>query len=112
MPAHRRVALKILPAYFVSDEQRLRRFQTEARAASAESSEHPDHFMKCGESAGFHYIATEFIDGQTVRELITRNLFSRAETLEIAGQLLSGLGRCPRAGSCIAISSLRTSCGA
>jgi serine/threonine protein kinase len=88
---NRRVARKILPAYFVSDEQRLRRFQTEARAASALNHPNILTIYEVGEAAGLHYIATEFIDGQTVGELINSKSIARAEVLDIVRQLLSGL---------------------
>jgi len=65
---NRLVALKLLPAYFASDGARLRRFQSEARAASALN--HPSILTihEVGESDGEYFIATEFIDGQTIRE--------------------------------------------
>src|ERR1700716_780282 len=67
---NRPVALKILPAYFVSDKMRVRRFQTEARAASALNHPNILTIYEVGEFAAVHFIATEFIDGQTIRELI------------------------------------------
>jgi serine/threonine protein kinase len=95
---NRPVALKILPAYFVSDEQRLRRFQTEARAASALNHPNILTIYEVGESDGVHFISTEFIDGQTVRELIETAGPSLRDTLDIATDLLVGLAAAHGAG--------------
>ena len=65
----RLVALKLLPAYFASDEARLRRFQSEARAASALNHPNILTIHEVGEDGGVYFIATEFIDGETIREL-------------------------------------------
>src|SRR6267154_3172049 len=66
----RQVALKVLPAYFVSDDTRLRRFQREARAASALNHPNILTIHEVGEVDGHKFIATEFIDGETLREKI------------------------------------------
>ena len=67
----RLVALKTLPSYFVSDDERLRRFQTEARAASALNHPNILTIYEVGESDGTHFIAAEYIEGHTLRELIS-----------------------------------------
>ncbi len=95
---NRRVALKILPAYFVSDDDRLRRFQTEARAASALNHTNILTIYEVGAFEGIHFIATEFIDGQTIRELIQTESLSLREVFEIAIQLLAGLSAAHAAG--------------
>ena len=89
---NRQVALKILPAYFASDDARLRRFQREARAAS--SLNHPNILTihEVGESDGVYFIATEFIDGETIRELGAAQTLSFAETMNISEQIASALG--------------------
>ncbi len=88
---NRPVALKILPAYFLSDDTRLRRFQREARAASALNHPNILTIYEVGESTKTHFIATEFIDGQTLRELIADGNLSLEEILSIAEQLASAL---------------------
>jgi serine/threonine protein kinase len=95
---NRRVALKILPDYFVSDDARLRRFQREARAASALN--HPSILTihEVGDLDGVHFIATEFIDGQTIRELIVNNDLSLKDALDIAIQVASALSAAHAAG--------------
>ena len=88
---NRPVALKLLPSYFVSDDRRLRRFQTEARAVSALNHPNILTIYEVGESAGLHFIATEFIDGQTIRELLATESLTLKDVFEIASQLLFGL---------------------
>ena len=88
---NRLVALKLLPAYFVSDDARVRRFQTEARAASALNHTNILTIYEVGECDDNFFIATEYIDGSTIRERIRAGDLSLGEVLEIAGQLLGGL---------------------
>ena len=94
----RPVALKILPAYFVSDEARLRRFQREARAASALNHPNILTIHEVGEADRVHFITTEFIDGQTLRELIAEEHLSLPEVLEIAIQIAEALTAAHAAG--------------
>ncbi len=94
----RLVALKILPAYFVSDDRRLRRFQGEARAASALNHPNILTIYEVGESDGAHFIATEYIDGLTIRELIAQNALSLKEILDITEQVAAGLSAAHAAG--------------
>jgi len=94
----RQVALKVLPAYFVSDDTRLRRFQREARAASALNHPNILTIHEVGELDGVHFIATEFIDGQTIRELIAAGSLSLAEVLDLVGQVAAALSAAHAAG--------------
>lgn len=94
----RLVALKILPAYFASDDTRLRRFQREARAASALNHPNIITIHEVGESDGIYFIATEFIDGQTIRELVRNQKLSLEEVLDIAAQVASALSAAHAAG--------------
>ncbi len=94
----RLVALKTLPSYFVSDDERLRRFQTEARAASALNHPNILTIYEVGESAGTHFIAAEHIEGHTLRELIRAGELTLGEVLEITAELLSGLSAAHAAG--------------
>lgn len=87
----RPVALKLLPAYFASDEARARRFQSEARAASALNHPNILTIHEVGEHAGVYYIATEFIDGQTIGELIRERRLSLDEILDCVEQVASAL---------------------
>jgi len=94
----RLVALKLLPAYFVSDDARVRRFQTEARAASALNHTNILTIYEVGERDDNFFIATEYIDGPTIRERIRAGDLSLGEVVEIADQLLGGLTAAHAAG--------------
>jgi serine/threonine protein kinase len=94
----RLVALKILLAYFAADDERLRRFQREARAASALNHPNILTIHEVGEADGVHFISTEFIDGQTLRGLIPQKSLSLKESLDIAAQVASGLAAAHAAG--------------
>jgi serine/threonine protein kinase/soluble lytic murein transglycosylase-like protein len=94
----RLVALKVLPTYFASDEVRLRRFQSEARAASALNDPNILTIHEVGESDGVFFIVTEFIDGQTIRALIRKQTLSLEEVLDSAEQVASALSTAHAAG--------------
>src|SRR5437867_7476848 len=64
----RKVALKLLPAQFTKDEDRVRRFEQEARAASALNHPNIITIYDIGRADELHFIATEFIDGHTLRQ--------------------------------------------
>ena len=87
----RPVALKLLPAYFAADEARLRRFQSEARAASALNHPNILTIHEVGEHAGVYFIATEFIDGKTIGELLRERELSLDEVLDCIEQVASAL---------------------
>src|SRR6266498_1567973 len=67
---HRKVALKVLPAELASNNDRMRRFEQEAQAAAALNHPNIAHIYEIGEGEGTHFIAMEFVDGQTLREKI------------------------------------------
>src|ERR1051326_4809571 len=72
----RKVALKLLPAEFTEDEDRVRRFIQEAKAASALNHPNIITIYEIGQEQGAHYIATEFIDGQPLRQRLAIEPFS------------------------------------
>jgi serine/threonine protein kinase/pimeloyl-ACP methyl ester carboxylesterase len=82
----RKVALKTLPAEFTNDRERLRRFQHEARAASALNHPNLLTIHEIGAEAGAHFIATEYVDGETLRLKIRRGRMSIDEALDVAQQ--------------------------
>src|SRR6185503_2978404 len=66
----RKVALKILPANVAANQDRMRRFVQEAKAAAALNHPNIAHIYEIGESDGTNFIAMEFVDGKTLRETI------------------------------------------
>jgi len=94
----RKVALKILPSEFTKEPDRLRRFQTEARAASALN--HPNILIvhDIGQTGEVHYIATEYVEGKTLRSRLKSGKQSTAEALEIAIQIISALASAHESG--------------
>src|SRR5215510_2435361 len=67
---HRKVALKILPEEFASNQSRLRRFNQEATAAAALNHPHIAHIYEIRGADGLHFIAMEYIAGETLRDKI------------------------------------------
>src|SRR6185436_17366409 len=66
----RKVALKILPAELASHRDRMHRFTQEAKAAAALNHPNIAHIYEIGESGDLNYIAMEFVDGYSLRDLI------------------------------------------
>ena len=94
----RHVALKLLPAAFEADAGRLRRFTEEARAASALNHPNIITVHHVGAFEGRRYLTTEFIDGETLRERITRGPLLPADAIEIALQVAQALSAAHAAG--------------
>lgn len=87
----RKIALKLLPDAFTNDEDRLRRFQQEARAASALNHPNILTIHEIGEASSRHYIATELIEGETLRQRLKRAPMKLSEALDIITQAASAL---------------------
>ena len=83
---NRKLALKVLPESFAADKDRLRRFEQEGRAASALN--HPNILTvhEFGTENGVHFLATELIEGETLRQTINGGELSLSEALNIAEQ--------------------------
>jgi serine/threonine protein kinase/Tol biopolymer transport system component len=94
----RKVALKILPSYFIKDAQRLRRFQQEARAASALNHPNIVTIFDIGHWDSTHFIATEYIEGETLRKTISHKRLRLREILDIAIQTAGALSAAHAAG--------------
>ena len=95
----RTVALKILPAEIASDRERMQRFIQEAKTAS--SLNHPNIITihEIGQMDSLYYIATEFIDGETLRERIAREgSLTLGESLDVATQVAAALAAAHEAG--------------
>ncbi len=87
----RDVALKVLPAQYASDPDRLRRFEIEARAAS--QLNHPNILtvFDVGTDGGQPYVVAERLEGETLRDRLVRGPMAEREALEIARQVARGL---------------------
>ena len=94
---HRRVAIKILPADCTADKDRLQRFEREAFAAS--SLNHPNilTIYEIGSEKDL-FIATEFIDGESLGERLRRESFSLHEVLDVGIQIAAALDAAHAAG--------------
>ena len=93
----RTVAIKILPEALAADQQRLQRFIQEAKSASALNHPHILTIHEIGTTGTSRFIATEFIDGETLRQRITAGM-KLVEILEIASQAASALAAAHAAG--------------
>src|SRR5437773_7814947 len=78
----RKVALKLLPAEFTQDAERVRRFEQEARAASALNHPNIITIHEVGQVDGLHFIVTEFVDGRTLRQHLVDGRMPVDETLD------------------------------
>jgi serine/threonine protein kinase len=87
----RQVALKFLPTEIAHDQQRLRRFVQEAKAAS--SLTHPDiaHIYEIGEADGTRFIAMEYVEGKSLDQRINGAPLKTTEMLQIASQAADAL---------------------
>src|SRR2546427_7288683 len=94
----RQVALKILPADVASNQDRMRRFVQEAKAAAALNHPNIAHIYEIGESGGTHFIAMEFVDGQTLRECIHGGQTDLSKLLRYLQHVAEGLSKAHAAG--------------
>src|SRR5579862_6085327 len=87
----RNVALKLLATALTRDERGLRRFEQEARAASALNHPNILTVYEFGQIEGTYYIASEYVEGETLRERIKRAKLQVAEVTDLAIQMASAL---------------------
>jgi len=87
----RKVALKLLPSDATSDQHRVRRFLQEAKAASSLNHPHIITIHEVGSTNSTYFIATEFIDGVSLREAINRGQLEIKRIIEIATQVALAL---------------------
>ena len=90
----RPVALKFLKSDLAADPQFAARFQREARIAAAISSDHTVQIYDVGQYGGLPWIAMEFIDGQSLRQLLNASdgRLDSDQATRIMRQILAGLG--------------------
>ena len=87
----RKIALKLLPPQFETDPERKKRFEKEARAISALNHPNIITIFEIEEVGGVSFMATEFIDGHTLRHLMAEKRFSWQESVKIALQIAGAL---------------------
>ena len=94
----RRVALKILPAELARNQDRLRRFTQEAKAAAALNHPNIAHIYEVDQSDGISFIAMEFVDGVTLRQLIHDRQIELPKLLRYLQHAAEGLAKAHSAG--------------
>ena len=98
----RQIALKLLLAEFTFQRDRVRRFELEARAASALNHPNIVTIHEIGESDNSHFLATEFVDGKTLRQVMMESIaglrLDIVQILDIASQVASALAAAHSAG--------------
>src|SRR6266511_1623823 len=94
----RKVALKILPAELAANQDRMRRFTQEAKAAAALNHPNIAHIYEIGGANGVHFIAMEFVDGHTLRPLIHAANTDLTKLLRYLQHVAEGLAKAHAAG--------------
>lgn len=94
----RDVAIKILPTDVASNQDRLRRFEQEAQSASSLNHPHIITIYEIGAQDSVSYIAMEYIDGKTLREILKEGPLSPRKVVHIATQVAEGLTKAHEAG--------------
>src|SRR5215831_14316611 len=89
----RKVALKILPADVAAKHDRMERFVREAKSAAALNHPNIAHVYEIGESDGVHFIAMEFVDGETLRQLIHQRQTELKKLLRYMQKVAEGLAK-------------------
>jgi eukaryotic-like serine/threonine-protein kinase len=87
----RNVALKLLPPHYTVNPDRVGRFEREARAASALNHPNIVTIYEIGQANSTHFIATEFVDGKTLRQLINEKPLTLGEALNVVIQVAGAL---------------------
>jgi len=94
----RRVALKLLPAGLAADEEARRRFTQEARAASALNHPHIITIYDIGSDGARSFIAMEYVEGESLRSLISGERVELKRASELTAQAAAGLAAAHEAG--------------
>jgi eukaryotic-like serine/threonine-protein kinase len=94
----RMVAIKVLPQELSADVVRLRRFEQEARAASALNHPNIVTVYGVGESDSVSYMATELVEGRTLAETLLHGCLPTKQVLDLGAQIAEGLAAAHEAG--------------
>src|SRR2546430_11016182 len=98
MTAGRKAALKLLPERFTGDAERLKRFEQEARALVGLNHPNILTIYEIGEDDSTHYIASELIEGETLRQRLMRGRIEIGEAVDVAIQVASALAAAHQTG--------------
>jgi serine/threonine protein kinase len=96
--AGRKAALKLLPTQFTGDAERMKRFQQEARAVAGLNHPNILTIYEVGADTSLRYIASELIEGETLRQRLGRESMQLSEAVEIAIQVAGALAAAHEAG--------------
>ena len=94
----RKVAIKVLPAEFASDPERLARFEQEARAAAALNHPHIAAVHDVGVEDGTHFMVQEYLEGNTLREPLGKGALPLKKALGLATEIAEALAAAHAAG--------------
>ena len=94
----RNVAIKVLPTALSDFDERILRFQQEAKAASSISHPNVAHIYGFGKADGRYYLAMEYVQGKTLRELLKKKEIDQIYGLDIACQITKALSAAHKAG--------------
>ena len=94
----RKVAIKVLPAEFASDPERLARFEQEARAAAALNHPHIAVVHDIGTEDGTHFMVQEYLEGDTLREPLQKGALPLKKALGLATEIAEALAAAHAAG--------------
>src|SRR3989440_13003755 len=95
---NRKVALKILPAELAVNQDRMRRFVQEAKAAAALNHPNVAHVYEIGERDGLNFISMEYVEGKTLREKIHYERTELRKLIKYLQQVAGGLAKAHAAG--------------
>lgn len=89
----RQVAIKVLPDELLSDKERLARFRREARAAAALNHPNVVTLYDTGQQGSTMYIAMEFVEGKTLRQMLSAGRLPVYQVLDLFAQMAAGLAK-------------------
>ncbi|HZI47517.1 MAG TPA: serine/threonine-protein kinase, partial [Pyrinomonadaceae bacterium] len=95
---HRKVALKFLRAKLAEDQDRIRRFVQEAKSAAGLHHSNIAQIFEIGSYETSHYIAMEYVEGETLRQLLSPRKLEIKKAVEFAAQIASGLAAAHKKG--------------
>jgi serine/threonine protein kinase len=99
---HRIVAIKVLPASFSADHDRMQRFAQEARSAAALNHPNILSIFDIGDEHGSPYVVSELLEGETLRERLRSGALSSREAIDYGLQVARGLAAAHEKASSIA----------